>query len=88
MKSQQRLASLMRWGSDRPIEGTFDHAVSTPREVFAVYDHERDDVRTALRPIIPFSRLSFATSIHSNLRPSDARRLAALGKPNAGMAQD
>jgi hypothetical protein len=60
MKSQQRLASLRRWSSDRRIEGTFDHAVSTPREASALYDRERDDVRTALRPIIPFSRLSCA----------------------------
>jgi hypothetical protein len=33
MKSQQRVAPLWKWSSDRPIKVTFPHVVSTPREV-------------------------------------------------------
>jgi hypothetical protein len=33
MKSQQRVASLWKWSSDRPIKVTFPHVASTLREV-------------------------------------------------------
>ena len=33
MKSRQRVASLWKWSSDRPIKVTFPHVASTPREV-------------------------------------------------------
>jgi hypothetical protein len=32
VKSRQRLASLWKWSSDRPIKVTIPHLVSTPRE--------------------------------------------------------
>jgi hypothetical protein len=33
VKSQQCVAPLCKWSSDRPIEVTFPHGLSTPREV-------------------------------------------------------
>jgi hypothetical protein len=33
VKSQQRVAPPCKWSSDRPIEITFPHGLSTPREV-------------------------------------------------------
>jgi hypothetical protein len=33
MKSQQRVAPLCKWGSDRRLELQLPHVVSTPREV-------------------------------------------------------
>src|SRR6266850_2523211 len=33
MKSQQRVAPLWKWSSDRPIKVTFPHVASTPREI-------------------------------------------------------
>jgi hypothetical protein len=37
MKSQQRLAPLWKWSSDRPIKVTIPHLASTQREIGASY---------------------------------------------------
>jgi hypothetical protein len=37
MKSQQRLAPLWKWSSDRPVEVTIPHPASTQREIGESY---------------------------------------------------
>jgi hypothetical protein len=54
MKSQQRVASLWKWSSDRPIKVTFPHVASTLREV--------GHVGTIIHPVrVPQDQVSFVT---------------------------
>jgi hypothetical protein len=83
------LASLWKWSSDRPIKGTFDHVVSTPREVGASYDHlaHADDVELAPRARSfptqrPAVELNDGVESAPGMNPEARARDIAVGREN------
>jgi len=65
MKANSGWPPLRKWSSDRPIQGTFPHVVSTPREVGAPHDHE---YRRQADIFKMFERRAIRSAIHARSR--------------------